>query len=153
MRWAQTPHWRSYRLGLSVVSERGRKCRAAVDPTRRFGEHDTRGDGTVRGGGWKHQRQFECDHRFTGDTGGRKSVCRATRPLPSKDLRTGGVLRGALAPSYRPGLCAAHAGYATQITIGKSGRRRRMDPGEQTTGTRDEHYNLISVLYHALHGA
>lgn len=28
-----------------------------------------------------------------------------------------------------------------------------MDPGEQTTGTRDEHYALISVLYHALHGA
>ncbi len=28
-----------------------------------------------------------------------------------------------------------------------------MDPGEQTTGTGDEHYNLISVLYHALHGA
>ena len=28
-----------------------------------------------------------------------------------------------------------------------------MDYGEQTTGTRDEHYNLISVLYHALHGA
>jgi hypothetical protein len=28
-----------------------------------------------------------------------------------------------------------------------------MDPGEQTTGTRDEHYYLISVLYHALHGA
>jgi hypothetical protein len=28
-----------------------------------------------------------------------------------------------------------------------------MDPGEQTTGTRDEHYNLISVLYHALHGS
>jgi hypothetical protein len=28
-----------------------------------------------------------------------------------------------------------------------------MDPGEQATGTRDEHYNLISVLYHALHGA
>jgi hypothetical protein len=25
-----------------------------------------------------------------------------------------------------------------------------MDSGEQTTGTRDEHYNLISVLYHAL---
>lgn len=25
--------------------------------------------------------------------------------------------------------------------------------GERTTGTRDEHYNLISVLYHALHGA
>ena len=30
---------------------------------------------------------------------------------------------------------------------------RRVDYGEQTTGTRDEHYNLISVLYHALHGA
>jgi hypothetical protein len=28
-----------------------------------------------------------------------------------------------------------------------------MDYGEQTTGTRDEHYNLVSVLYHALHGA
>jgi hypothetical protein len=26
-----------------------------------------------------------------------------------------------------------------------------MDPGEQTTGTRDEHYDLVSVLYHALH--
>jgi hypothetical protein len=28
-----------------------------------------------------------------------------------------------------------------------------MDAGERTTGTRDEHYDLISVLYHALHGA
>src|SRR5919199_65590 len=28
-----------------------------------------------------------------------------------------------------------------------------MDPGEQITGTRDERYNLIAVLYHALHGA
>jgi hypothetical protein len=28
-----------------------------------------------------------------------------------------------------------------------------MDYGQQTTGTRDEHYNLISVLYHALNGA
>lgn len=28
-----------------------------------------------------------------------------------------------------------------------------MDHGQQTTGTRDVHYNLISVLYHALHGA
>ncbi len=28
-----------------------------------------------------------------------------------------------------------------------------MDPGERTTGTRDENYALISVLYHALHGA
>jgi hypothetical protein len=28
-----------------------------------------------------------------------------------------------------------------------------MDFGERTTGTKDEHYNLISVLYHALHGA
>jgi len=28
-----------------------------------------------------------------------------------------------------------------------------MDAGERTTGTRDEHYNLVSVLYHALQGA
>jgi hypothetical protein len=28
-----------------------------------------------------------------------------------------------------------------------------MDPGARISGTRDEHYNLISVLYHALHGA
>jgi hypothetical protein len=28
-----------------------------------------------------------------------------------------------------------------------------MDYGQHTTGTRDEHYNLISVLYHALSGA
>lgn len=28
-----------------------------------------------------------------------------------------------------------------------------MDPGEQITGTRDEQYGLISVLYHALQGA
>jgi hypothetical protein len=28
-----------------------------------------------------------------------------------------------------------------------------MDYGERTTGTRDEDYNLVSVLYHALHGA
>lgn len=28
-----------------------------------------------------------------------------------------------------------------------------MDAGEQKTGTRDEHYDLVSVLYHALQGA
>ena len=28
-----------------------------------------------------------------------------------------------------------------------------MDAGERTTGTHDEQFNLISVLYHALHGA
>ena len=28
-----------------------------------------------------------------------------------------------------------------------------MDYGQQTTGTKDKHYNLISVLYHALNGA
>jgi hypothetical protein len=33
------------------------------------------------------------------------------------------------------------------------GKELRMDRGERTTGTRDEHYNLVSVLYHALHGA
>jgi hypothetical protein len=34
------------------------------------------------------------------------------------------------------------------------GKEHRMeDFGERITGTKDEHYNLISVLYHALHGA
>ncbi len=28
-----------------------------------------------------------------------------------------------------------------------------MDHGEMKTGTRDEHYDLVSVLYHAVHGA
>jgi hypothetical protein len=28
-----------------------------------------------------------------------------------------------------------------------------MDAGERTTNTRDEHYNIVSVLYHALQGA
>jgi len=28
-----------------------------------------------------------------------------------------------------------------------------MDAGERITGTHDEHYNLVAVLYHALHGA
>jgi hypothetical protein len=28
-----------------------------------------------------------------------------------------------------------------------------MDSEERATGTRDEEYNLVSVLYHALHGA
>jgi rubrerythrin len=28
-----------------------------------------------------------------------------------------------------------------------------MDAGEQITGMRDDHYNLVSVLYHALQGA
>ncbi len=28
-----------------------------------------------------------------------------------------------------------------------------MDPEERATGARDEEYNLVSVLYHALHGA
>ena len=28
-----------------------------------------------------------------------------------------------------------------------------MDYGQMATGTRDEHYNLVSVLYHAWHGA
>jgi hypothetical protein len=28
-----------------------------------------------------------------------------------------------------------------------------MAMSERTTGTRDEHYNIISVLYHALQGA
>src|SRR3712207_4806124 len=36
---------------------------------------------------------------------------------------------------------------------GPTRKELTVDYGEQTTGTRDEHYNLISVLYHALHGA
>ena len=36
---------------------------------------------------------------------------------------------------------------------GRYARPERADLGEQSTGTRDEHYNLVSVLYHALHGA
>ena len=36
---------------------------------------------------------------------------------------------------------------------GRYARTERADLGEQSTGTRDEHYNLVSVLYHALHGA
>jgi hypothetical protein len=28
-----------------------------------------------------------------------------------------------------------------------------MDVGEETTETKDEHYNLVSLLYHALQGA
>jgi hypothetical protein len=32
-------------------------------------------------------------------------------------------------------------------------KEHSMDYGAQTTGTRDEHYNLVSVLYHALNGA
>jgi hypothetical protein len=33
------------------------------------------------------------------------------------------------------------------------GKEHGMDYGQQTTGTRDEHYNLVSVLYHALNAA
>jgi hypothetical protein len=32
-------------------------------------------------------------------------------------------------------------------------KESRVDQGEQITGTRDEHYNLVSVLYHALNAA
>jgi hypothetical protein len=35
----------------------------------------------------------------------------------------------------------------------QKGGGERMYAGERTTGTHDEQYNLISVLYHALHGA
>jgi hypothetical protein len=48
------------------------------------------------------------------------------------------------------GLRRGYVGYRGD----KTGRKELMaDYGEQITGTRDEHYNLISVLYHALHGA
>jgi hypothetical protein len=46
------------------------------------------------------------------------------------------------------------------LAEGTPRRRRRnrkkettVDQGEQITGTRDEHYNLVSVLYHALNAA
>src|ERR687886_1714730 len=42
-----------------------------------------------------------------------------------------------------------HRGRRTETAEGVE----KMDPGERTTGTRDEHYNLIAVLYHALEGA
>lgn len=32
-------------------------------------------------------------------------------------------------------------------------RKGEQDKMEHITGTKDEHYNLVSVLYHALHGA
>ncbi len=35
----------------------------------------------------------------------------------------------------------------------RKGGEERIDAGERTTGTRDEYYSLISVLYRALHGA
>jgi hypothetical protein len=43
------------------------------------------------------------------------------------------------------GMCDIRTGYGEG--------RSKMDRGQRTTGTRDEHYNLVSVLYHALHGA
>jgi hypothetical protein len=39
------------------------------------------------------------------------------------------------------------------VSASEPEEQQRMDYGERTTGTRDEHYNLVSVLYHALHGA
>jgi hypothetical protein len=48
------------------------------------------------------------------------------------------------------GLWRGYVGYRDRD---REGRSIIVDYGEQTTGTRDEHYNLISVLYHALHGA
>lgn len=45
-------------------------------------------------------------------------------------------------------LCLGRQNRASPTT-----RRSRNGSREQATGTRDEHYNLISVLYHALHGA
>jgi hypothetical protein len=41
-------------------------------------------------------------------------------------------------------------------TRGKEHRKKgedEMEPEERATGTRNKEYNLVSVLYHALHGA
>jgi hypothetical protein len=57
---------------------------------------------------------------------------------------------------------AARGGGAAQAKQGSGGRRgsaggggsgKSQQQGERLTGTPDEHYNLISVLYHALKGA
>jgi hypothetical protein len=55
-------------------------------------------------------------------------------------------------------LPAVQAGYVERETVkglllGREGGVEVMDPGERIAGTRDEHYNLASVLYHALQGA
>ena len=49
------------------------------------------------------------------------------------------------------GLWRGYTEYDTARAQG--GEKGDMDPGEQTTGTRDKHYDLISVLYHNLKGA
>src|SRR5215216_1550325 len=49
------------------------------------------------------------------------------------------------------GLWRGYTEYDTARAQG--GEKGDMDPGEQTTDTRDEHYDLISVLYHNLKGA
>jgi hypothetical protein len=53
---------------------------------------------------------------------------------------------------------AASAGRAAPPTGQKSGapskaQQRQRSGGSQLTGTKDEHYNLVSVLYHSLKGA
>jgi hypothetical protein len=40
-----------------------------------------------------------------------------------------------------------------RFSVIERSRRKVMDSGEQTTGTRDEHYDLVGVLYHALRAA
>jgi hypothetical protein len=64
--------------------------------------------------------------------------------------------------ALQSGLCHGvcwpfRAGSTKKITErGKPERKEEdyeMDAGERTTGTSDEHYNLIAVLYHALQGA
>jgi hypothetical protein len=54
-----------------------------------------------------------------------------------------------------PGVASCLAVKRFRTRRGKRvGKEHRMeDFGERTTGTKDEHYNLISILYHALHGA
>ncbi len=59
------------------------------------------------------------------------------------------------APASLPGLrqFGRVAGAGRLYADAPTTKGAEMDYGEMTTGTRDEHYNLVSVLYHALQGA
>ena len=54
---------------------------------------------------------------------------------------------------YRAGGSFARSPAWVLGRVGSHDQEEEMDAGERTTRTRDEHYGLISVLYHALHGA
>ena len=61
------------------------------------------------------------------------SASQSLAPRPPATIETVNHILGSLVARYR--------------------QEEVMDSSERNTGTRDEHYDLISVLYHALHGA